>query len=63
MKHAIYFSDDAIAAIDILQLPGESFSDCVDRLIGNLLPIAEDYEEFFGEQRPVVPAAEEEATK
>lgn len=61
----VYFSDEAQAVIDTLQLAGETPEQCVERLIENLVPIsttADEYEHFFGEQapntRPNVPAEE-----
>ncbi len=47
-------SDKARTVITILRLPGESDRACIDRLLGNLLPIAYDrdnYEQHFGPQK------------
>jgi hypothetical protein len=46
-------SEDAETVIETLRLPGESDAACADRLLGNLLAISLDqdnYAQHFGEQ-------------
>lgn len=38
--------------VEILRLPGERNEDTIERILGAILPIADDFAEFFGEQTP-----------
>lgn len=50
----IRLSQDSLAVVERLRLPGESLSACADRLVSNLAVIALDadnYEQHFGPQK------------
>ncbi len=49
-KYTVYLSEHALQTIETAQLPGESRSECVDRLLTLLCPIAADLEDHFGAQ-------------